>query len=158
MKRALLMVVSVGVVLLLGSPPGCAGRNGLANQDSWLTDSPPVARCTALDPSIARLVLEPQEEAAEERLARAPWGHITPEEAERFAGWNNAPSGGEGELYLVRGIALLHTARGAFAVYRLPANDLEVVFSAVSDAPARPESFRQPLGVCPDTPPPRASG
>src|SRR4051794_5942837 len=121
MKRASLMVVSVGVVLLLGSPPGCAGRNGLANQDSWLTDSPPVARCTALDPSIARLVLEPQEEAAEERLAGAPWVHITPEEAERLAGWNNAPSGGGSEMYLVFGIPLLHTTPGALPGYPLPA-------------------------------------
>lgn len=156
MKRvSSLIFAGLSVVLLLAAPSGCADRGALVNRDPWLAPSPagtaaPEASAR-LDRSIVRLVLEPEVETAEELLTGRSWVRITPEEATRLAGWTNAPSGPEGELYLVRGVATLHPADQGVDVYRLSGNDLRVVFGAPADTTR--QLVKQPLVVWLEAPP-----
>lgn len=156
MKRTPAVMIALSLGLLIGFQTGCAGPRGLAEGDPWLAPPPANVKLTPgtapIDPSIVRPVLEPQDSAAEERLAAASWVHITPDEAEHLAGWTNAPSGTEGDLYLIRGVTTLEDgAAGALGVYPLPRNDLLVRYEATSHV--RQHVIRQPLVVWLESPP-----
>jgi hypothetical protein len=153
MKRASLVVSGLGLCLLLGT--GCVDRRAFVNLDPWFAPAPaggpPADASARLDPSIVRLVIEPQETEAEELLASRSWLRITPDQAAHLAGWTNAPTGPEGDLYLIRGVATLQPdARGLY-VYRLPGNDLLVNFGTLGKSPQR--MIKQPLVVWLDRPP-----